>query len=338
MTEHATPSITLVQGLTVGHAHDLTRCTGCTVVVCPPGGAAAAAVVRGNAASTRQLGIADPLQVVDRANAVLLAGGSAFGLDAAAGVMRLLAERGLGFATPYATVPIVPTAILYDLGLGDAGARPTPEMAFDAAAGAGPDVAEGCVGAGAGATVGKLFGVRCATKGGLGTWGVRAADGLTVGALVAVNAFGDVLDPGRRAIVAGARRAPDSLELVDTSAQIASGLVEPGWGRAIAGHTNTTLAVVATNARAGGLWLRRIAGWAADGLATCLRPAFTAVDGDVVIALSTEALDAEPHRVGVLAQQVLVRALLRAVGEATPLGGVPSASQLAPLEVGISEI
>ena len=323
-----TASISLVPGFTVGHAHDLEGCTGCTVVLCPPGGARAAAVVRGMASSTRQLGVADPLHLQDRASAVLLAGGSAFGLDAAAGVMAWLEERGVGFSTMYGQVPIVPTAILFDLGLGDSKARPTPEMARRAVEAADADVAEGSVGVGAGATVGKLLTVKCATKGGVGSWGEATDGGLIVGALVAVNAFGDLYDPTSRSIVAGARRSPESLELLDIQKQILSGLMRTTFGQ----H-NTTLAVVATNAALPGLWLRRVAWWASEAFAHHLRPAFTAVDGDVIIVLSTETVDAEPHRVGLMAQRVLGQAMLRAVEQAKPLGGLPTASQLKPLGV-----
>lgn len=280
------------------------------------------------ASSTRQLGIADALHLQDRVSAVLLAGGSAFGLDAAAGVMSFLEERGIGFSTVYGEVPIVPTAILFDLGLGDPKARPSPEMAYLAAERASIDVEEGCVGAGAGATVGKLLSVRCATKGGIGTWGERSEDGLVVGALAAVNAFGDVFDPGAMSIIAGARRAPDSLELVDMTRQI-----KKGHMRTTFGQHNTTLAVVATNAKLPDLWLRRAAWWASEALALHLRPAFTAVDGDVIMVLSTEELETEPHRLGIMAQEVLGKALLRAVLKATPLGGLPAASELTPIDV-----
>lgn len=324
--EDANRSLTMIPGFSVGHAHDLEAATGCTVVLCPEAGTIATAVVRGMASSTRQLGIADPLHLVGRADAVLLAGGSAFGLDAAGGVMRFLQARGRGFHTAHATVPTVPTAILYDLGLGSATAAPTAEMAREACRSASPDpVAEGCVGAGAGATVGKLLSVRCATKGGLGSWAERTDDGLEVGALAAVNAFGDVVDPDRRLIIAGTRRAPESLELVDTARQIRAGRMPRSFG-----GRNTTLVVVATNAKVDPLWLRRIASWAADALIEVIRPAFTAVDGDVVIALSSEAVEAEPHRVGWIAQAVVARAVLRAGALATPLGGAPAASEIEP--------
>jgi L-aminopeptidase/D-esterase-like protein len=261
---------------------------------------------------------------------VLLAGGSAFGLDSAAGAMRFLEAAGVGFPTPYARVPVVPTAVLYDLGLGDPQARPTPEMAAAACRAASQSpVVEGSVGVGAGATVGKLLSVRCATKGGLGSWAEIGADGLVVGALAAVNSFGDVIDPGRRLIVAGARRAPERGDLLDTARQVAAGHMRPTFGA-----TNTTLVVVATNARFAPGWLRRVAGWACDGLARCLSPAFTAVDGDVVVALASEDIEAEPHRVGLLAARVVVRAVLRAVEQAEPLGGVPAARDISPLALG----
>ncbi len=326
MSELKRLSLTSVPGFTVGSAQDFEGCTGCTVVLAPEGGAVAAAVVRGPASSTRQMGIASPDHLVDRANAVFLAGGSAFGLDAAAGVMQFMAKAGRGFSTTYATVPVVPTAILYDLGLGSSTAHPTAEMAEEACQVATADpVTEGTVGVGTGATVGKLLTVRCATKGGLGSSAVRTDDGLWVGALAAVNAFGDVVDTERGLIVAGARRAPDSLDLIDSCHQIAAGRMRTTFG-----GTNTTLVVVATNAKLSAAWTRRVAGWACDGLATCLRPAFTAVDGDVVVALASEEIDAEPHRVGLLASRVVVRAVIRAVEQAKELSGVPAASEIAP--------
>ncbi len=319
-------SITDITGVTVGQAQDFEGCTGCTVVLCPPGGAWAAAVVRGMASSTRQMGVADPHHLVNKVSAVLLAGGSAFGLDAAAGVMRYLEDQGRGFPTSHGKIPIVPTAILFDRGLGRDSARPDAEMAYRAAASAsdGP-VAEGCAGAGTGATIGKILGVRCATKGGLGTWSVSADGGLVVGALAAVNAFGDVIDPVRRQIIAGARRAPESLELLDSEAQILKGRMRSSFGQ-----ENTTLVVVATNAQLDGVWLRRVASWASDGLCQCLRPAFSAVDGDVVVALSTGEVQAEPHRVGLMARAAVVGSVLRAAQKATPLGGLPAGSQLEP--------
>lgn len=320
-------SIAVVEGISVGHASDGAGRTGCTALLCPEGGAAAAAAVRGWATSTRQLGIADPLHAVDRAFGVLLAGGSAFGLDAAAGVMQLLAEQGRGFPTRHGVVPVVPTAIIYDLGFSEGASRPTPDMAYAAAAAARTSrIVEGCVGVGSGATVGKLLGVAQATKGGVGTAGLRTRDGLAVGALAVVNAFGDVVDPARRLIVAGARPSPGSRKLLDTARLVASGRMPTSFG----GGSNTTLAVVATNARLSGPWLHRLASWASDALACHLRPAFTAVDGDVVIALATERVPAEPHRVGLLARRALGEAVLRAVLRATPSGGLPAARDLTP--------
>jgi L-aminopeptidase/D-esterase-like protein len=273
------------------------------------------------------MGIADPMHLVDRINAIFLGGGSAFGLDAASGVMEFLAEQGLGFPTHHGKVPVVPTAILFDRSLGDQNARPTPSMAREAARNASTKpVVQGCVGAGTGATVGKLLTARCATKGGLGSWSITADDGLAVGVLAAVNAFGDVVDPRRRQIIAGARRGTESLELLDTGAQILTGKMRSSFG-----SENTTLVLVATNASLPGPWLARVAGWASDGLALCLRPAFSAVDGDVVIALSTDEVEAEPHRVGLMAQAGVVEAVLRAVTTATPLGGLPNVAQLEPI-------
>jgi L-aminopeptidase/D-esterase-like protein len=334
MSDRETPrSLTSVPGFTVGHGQDLEALTGCTVVLCPAGGARAAAVVRGMASSTRQFGASDPRHLVGRADAVLLAGGSAFGLDAAAGVMDHLRSRGEGFKTAYGAIPTVPTAILFDIGLGDPRAKPTPEMARAACEAASDEpVAEGCVGVGTGASVGKLLTVQCATKGGVGSASVGGPGGLVVGALAGVNAFGDVVDPDRRVIIAGARRGPDQLELIDTAKQLEAGVMQSTfdkhWG------TNTTLVVVATNAKVPGEWLRRAAEWAADGLVSCLSPAFTAVDGDVLVMLASEEVEAEPHQVGLLAQRAVVEAVLRAISSAKPLGGLPASSQLSERSLG----
>ena len=205
MTQPAAGRLTDVPGIAVGHATDLVHLTGCTVVLCERGAVCGVAVL-GGAPGTRETDLLRPENLVDRVHAIVLAGGSAFGLAAADGVMRWLAGRGAGFDTPAARVPIVPAAVLYDLGVGSADVRPDAAMGEracrDAAAG---DVAEGCVGAGTGATVGKLFGPPGAMKSGIGTASLSVAGGVTVAALVATNAFGDVVDPATGAIVAGAR-------------------------------------------------------------------------------------------------------------------------------------
>ncbi len=205
----------MIPGFRVGHAGDAAGCTGCTVILCPEG-TTGGIDIRGSASGTRELDALSPLHLVPFVHAVLLAGGSAFGLDAAAGVMRFLEERGIGFDVQVTRVPIVPTAILFDLRLGNPKVRPGPEMAY-AACGAAVEapVREGSVGVGTGATIGKLFGLAQATKSGVGVAALRPGDDLQVGALAAVNAFGDVRDPSTGDVLAGARTAPDRRELVN---------------------------------------------------------------------------------------------------------------------------
>jgi L-aminopeptidase/D-esterase-like protein len=276
------------------------------------------------AASGRQLGIADHSQVVDRVNALLLTGGSAFGLDAAQGVMQYVEEQGWGFPTPHGAVPIVPTVVLYDLGLGRADCRPDAAMAYRAAQQARRErIDEGSVGAGTGASIGKIRGVASATKGGIGLWCEGKDGGLIVSAVAAVNAFGDIVDRNKGLIVAGARTEASSHELVDIQKEIIDGRMPTGFGR-----QNTTLVGVMTNGCLPDGWLRRVAHWAIDALAVHIRPAFTAVDGDSLVALTTDQIPCEPHQVGLLAQRAVGRAIHRAIEQATPLGGLPTAAQV----------
>src|SRR5512137_541225 len=239
-------AITDVPGFRVGHAQDSKAATGCTVILCPAS-TVGGVDIRGSAAGTRQIDSLQSFHFVDEVHAVLLAGGSAFGLDSSGGVMQYLEERSIGYQTSAGRVPIVPTAIIYDLGLGDGKVRPGRKMGYQACENANPGpVAEGSVGAGTGASVGKLYTIRFATKGGLGTASVVSAGGVIVGALVVVNAFGDVVDPAERRILAGARDPEDPLRFADSAARIKAGAGLPGWNR---GVQNTTLGVVATNAK-----------------------------------------------------------------------------------------
>lgn len=303
-------TLTSVPGLRVGHADDAGARTGCTVVLGPFRGAVA---VRGMATGTRELDALDPSHVVPRCDAILLTGGSAFGLGAADGVMAWLEERGRGFPTSAARVPIVPAAVLYDLAVGDGSVRPGPAMGRAAveAAHEGP-VEEGPVGAGRGATVGKLRGGGTGDPSGIGS---RAddRDGPAVGALAAVNAFGDVVDAGGR-ILAGAR--DDDGGFLDTDRALREGVEPAGFGGAPG--ENTTLAVVATDAPLDRTALGVVARQAADGLARRVRPAATPFDGDVVFALSTAeegrpTTPIEVTRVAVRAARALEEAVERAV-------------------------
>ena len=279
-------SITAVPGITVGHWTDLPRATGCTVVLAPEAGIRAAAVIRGRATGTRELDALNPRHLVDRVDAILLTGGSAYGLGAADGVMRWLRDRGRGLSVgPAGIVPIVPTAVIFDFDLapgGKADRWPTADDAYSACRAASRDVAEGSVGAGTGATVGKALGPRAATKGGVGTWAVTGGD-IVVGALVVLNAVGNIVD-GAGAILAGAR-GPDG-KYVDALTHFGAGAAPFARGAEGAGK-NTTLAVVATNATLDRTGLEALAHAAGDALARRIVPYGTLFDGDVVFALST---------------------------------------------------
>ncbi len=309
--------LTDIPGIRVGHASDYGALTGCTVVLCGDG-AVGGVDVRGAATGASELGTLDPGHVSGEVHAVVLAGGSAFGLEAAAGVRRWLEQRGVGFRTGAAMVPIVPCAILYDLAIGRPDIRPAREMG-EAAAAAASDapVAEGAVGAGTGATVGKLFGIRQAMKGGVGSAAVALPGGVVVAALAAVNAFGDVRDPATHAIVAGARRSEDGMEFADTEAQMKGGVARGGF------PGNTTLAVVATNARLSRPGAARLAQMAGLGIARTIYPVNTMWDGDIVFAISRGELAADVNTLGIAAADAVAQAVLRAVRLAPTLGGVP---------------
>ncbi len=324
-----------IPGFTLGHGSDREGMTGVTVVLCPPDGALAAAEVRGSATGTRQF---DSLvlghHVASRAHAVVLAGGSGFGLAAADPVVAHLERLGHGFRTPAAVVPLVPTAILYDLAFGDARARPGPPLveAALAAAAAGP-VEVGSVGAGTGATVGKARGAACGMKGGFGFALLAPADGPRVAAAVAVNAFGDVRDPfapadapGPDGLVAGCRAAPDALELVGAARVLAALPADhrhPWEG-------NTTLALVLTDATLSKAAALKVCQMAFGGLYRTLAPALSLFDGDLVVTLSSGRRAADVTQVGVLAEQAVAHAILTAVREADGFGLLPSARDLPP--------
>ncbi len=317
-------TITAVEGIRVGHAQTVDGPTGCTVILCPPG-TVGGVDQRGGAPGTRETDLLRPGHLVQHVNAILLAGGSAYGLDAAGGVMRYLEGRGLGQRTPAGIVPIVPAAILYDLDLGDARIRPDAAMGYAAceAASAGP-VGQGCVGAGTGARVGTMLGLSYACKSGIGSAAIDAGEGITVGALVAVNAVGDVLDE-RGAILAGARLPPEGAAFADSMALLRAAIkVNPA-----ASGGNTVIGVVATNARLTKEEANKVAQMAHDGLARAVRPAHTLFDGDTLFALATGSGDwANVSAVGALAAEAVAAAIRRAVRAATSLAGLPAISDL----------
>ncbi len=312
------PSLTDIAGVLVGHATDEAGGTGCTVVLAPPGGMPCTAFVRGRATGSRELDACRPDALAGRVDAVVLTGGSAYGLAAAEGVVRWLAARGRGFAVGPVTVPIVPAAVVFDLGpCGSPEARPDAAMGEAACAAAGRLVAEGSVGAGTGATVGKALGPANAMKGGVGTWSVRGG-GVAVGALVVVNAFGDVTD-GAGTILAGART--DEGRLADAAAYLARGGT-PFGALARAAH-QTTLAVVATDAALDRLALGGVARAAADGLARRIVPVGTPFDGDIVFACSCGTAAGTALQVEQLARQAVETAVERAVRAARGRDGIP---------------
>jgi len=317
--------ITDVQGVKVGHFTDPRRPTGCTALIFE-GGATAGVDVRGAAPGTRETDLLNPINTVQQVQAILLSGGSAFGLDAASGVMRYLEERGIGIHVGNATIPIVPAAILFDLNLGDPKIHPNAESGYQAAKAASTGkVLEGCVGAGAGATIGKMFGLKTAMKSGIGTASIRVGDtGIVVGAIVAVNAVGDVIDPASGKIVAGARK-PGGSGFMDTMARIRA-----GYDVQSAGPANTTIGVVATNVAFDKAQVSKIAQMAHDGLARAINPVHTPSDGDTIFAVATRATRTRANHgaIGALAADAMAQAILRAVKAARGLPGLPAYSDL----------
>ena len=324
-------AITDVPGIEVGQAEDATALTGCTVVICRKG-AVGGVDVRGSAPGTRETDLLNPINLVNKVHAVVLAGGSAFGLDAATGVMKYLAELNIGYGLGENRVPIVPAAILFDLGFSKKNFHPNAEMGYAAASSAqnGP-VLEGNVGAGTGATIGKIFGMSGAMKSGLGSASINLGGGVVVGAIVAVNAFGDVLEPATSQILAGARPVKIGPVKLGGSGQFANTLkiMETFPGRTIlslATGGNTVIGIVATNAKFDKPQVTKIAQMAHDGLARVIRPAHTMLDGDTIFALSTGRKKADVSIVGAFAAEALSRAIIRAVKAATPAGGLPAIS------------
>jgi L-aminopeptidase/D-esterase-like protein len=319
-------SITDVGGIRVGHFTDPRRPTGCTVILFD-GAAVAGVDVRGAAPGTRETDLLQPVNTVQQVNAILLSGGSAFGLDAATGVMRFLDEHGIGFHVGPIVVPIVPAAILFDLNIGDPKIRPDARAGYAACqAASSSNVAEGNVGAGAGATVGKLFGAKCAMKSGLGTAGVQiGSGGLSVAAIVAVNAVGDVFDRTTGKILAGARTV-DGNAFRNSMKQIMSGAVN----RALSG-AHTTIGVIATNATLTKTEATKIAQMAHDGLARTINPVHTASDGDTIFAAATctHQAKADLTTIGAVAAEVMARAVNRAVLTATGIPGYPAHRDMA---------
>ena len=316
--------LTAIDGIKVGHCTLTERPTGCTVVL-TEAGAVATVDVRGSSPGTRETALLDPTNTVQHVHAVVLSGGSAFGLAAAEGVVRYLSERKIGYPTRAANVPIVPAAILYDLSVGaDPSIYPTADCGYQAAVAASSDpIAEGSVGAGTGATVGKVGGLECAMKGGVGTAVLELSNGIQVAAFMAVNSVGDIVDPETGTTVAGVR-TPDG-RFADARSLLRSAIAsDVGWGE------NTTIGVVGTNAALSKAQLSLVGRMAHDGLARAVRPAHTPADGDAIFVVSTGAVTANVNlsAIGSLAADTTAEAIVRAVRTATSLPGYPSARDL----------
>ena len=316
-------SITDIPGFQFGNAQNLTAATGCTVILCE-NGAIAGVDVRGGAPGTRETDLLRPENYVERIHGVILSGGSAFGLDAAGGVMQYLDEKGIGFDVSVAKVPIVAGAVLFDLTCGNPGIRPDKVMGYQACLAAEHSAfLEGCVGAGTGATVGKIYGVEHAMKGGLGAYCLQVG-GLMVGAVVAVNCLGDVINPADGQIVAGAYQA-EPFAFLNSEKGLLKQYDRPT--NLFAG--NTTIGAIITNGTLTKAQANKVASMAQDAYGRTMRPAHTMFDGDTIFTLSTSSLVADVNVIGMLATNVMEQAILRAVKQASSLSGYKCCQDIA---------
>lgn len=321
-------SITDIPGIKVGHGTNETALTGCTVILCEDG-AVGGVDQRGGAPGTRETDLLRPMHMVNRVHGILLAGGSAFGLDAAGGVMKYLEEKSIGFNTGIARVPIVPGAIVFDLGIGDPTVRPDASMGYHACQTASTDPpGEGNIGAGTGCSVGKILGLAQAMKSGIGSASMDIGGGIIVGAIAVVNAFGDIIDPRNGEIVAGARSTKFGPFQIGSKEYFANTLVvmQTLIGRSIMGFTNRSnslVCVVATNARLNKDEANKVAQMSHNGLARVVRPAHTMLDGDTIFTLATGKRKVDVNVVGAYAAEVVAEAILRGTLSAKPAGGLP---------------
>ena len=318
-------------GILLGHAQNDSALTGCTVVLCPKN-TTAGVDQRGGAPGTRETDALRPMHVVNDVNAIFLSGGSAFGLDVGSGIMKYLSERNIGFNTGTVRVPIVAGAILFDLAIGDSAVRPDAHMGYLACLNASSDeTSQGNVGAGMGATVGKILGGGNATKSGLGMASMDAGGGLIVSACIAVNAFGDVINPTTNKIIAGCRSTsigPLKFGKPGTYANTLE-VMKTFTGRQILrlmASQNTVIGIIATNAKLSKDQTNKLAQMAQNGLAKSIRPANLMVDGDTMFALATNRRPADINLVGAIAAEVVAQAVVNAVIAAEPAGGLPSAT------------
>ena len=311
-------AMTDVPGIKVGHYTDRRAVTGCTVILCEQG-AVAGVDVSGSSPGTRETDLLRPGNLVEQVQAIVLSGGSAFGLDAATGVMRYLEERGFGHETGVGKVPIVPAAIIFDLNIGDFKIRPGANEGYQACLAADSnEVAEGCVGAGTGAVVGKILGLERAVKSGLGTASQKIAGDIVVAALIVVNAIGDVINPGTGEILAGPRK-PDGSGFLSTSE------LWKGEYKGAVPPFNTVIGVVATNAKLSKAAAGRLARVAQVGVARTIDPCHTMYDGDALFVLSLGEREADVSALGAVAAEVVAEAIVRAIQKAETLAGVPAA-------------
>jgi len=316
-----------IEGIQVGHAQNLVAATGCSVIICEAG-ASVGVDVRGGAPGTRETDLLNPVNLIQKVHAVMLAGGSAFGLDAAAGVMQYLEERGIGFDVQVTRVPIVCGAVLFDLTIGDWRVRPDKDMGYQACVNAQSDAHllrnwhGGSIGAGTGATVGKILGTERAMKSGLGFYALQAGD-LKVGAMVAVNCLGDILDP-----LTGEKLAGPLNENMQTLADTESIMIQNCSEKKNLFAGNTTIGIVATNAAFTKTQATKLASMAQNGYARTMRPAHSMYDGDAIFAMSTGDIEADLSVVGLLAARVMERAVIAAVKNAGSLCGIKSHTEL----------
>jgi L-aminopeptidase/D-esterase-like protein len=324
-------SIIDIQGIKVGHETDEVALTGCTVILCESG-AVGGVDQRGGAPGTRETDLLHPMHTVEIVHGIVLAGGSAFGLETAGGVMQYLEEKGVGFNTGIARVPIVPAAILFDLGIGNPNIRPDTGMGYRACQNASTDIPlEGNVGAGTGCSVGKILGQKQAMKSGIGSASKEVGRGILVGAIVAVNSLGDVIDPQNGKIIAGARSTRIGAIKIGANEYFADTM---RMMRTFIGRTalkfstrgNTVIGVVATNARLTKVEANKVAQMAHNGLAWTIRPAHTMLDGDTIFVLATGRKKSDTSTIGAFAAEVVAEAIIRAVKAAIPAGGLPSSS------------
>ena len=314
-------AITDVPGIKVGHYTDKQSATGCTVILCEQG-AVAGVDVSGSSPGTRETDLLRPGNLVEMIQAVVLSGGSAFGLDAATGVMRYLEEQGFGYETSAGKVPIVPAAIIFDLNIGDSKIRPGANEGYQACLAATDiEVAEGCVGAGTGATVGKILGMERAIKSGLGTASQKVAGDIVVAALMVVNAVGDVIEPGTGKILAGPRK-------LDESGFLSTSELWKGELKEAVPPFNTVIGVVATDAKLSKVEASKLARVAQVGIARTIDPCHTMYDGDALFALSTGDKDADVNALGAAVAEAVTKAVVRAIGNAETLAGVPAAKDV----------